>query len=85
MVIAALVATSAPLMNSFPVSPDRVTAMCDQVFTGNAAVWLMVSSLPPFLIAKRATPPPDFGVRNRYCVVPLPISRMRCQLLPPPQ
>ena len=82
IVIAVLVATSAPLTNNFPVSPAMVTATWVQAPTVSG-VLLSCCSPPPFLMVKRRVPSPDLGQRNKLRAVPSPRSKTRCQLPPP--
>ena len=60
-----LVATAVPLTYSVAVLPDRVTARCDQVFSGSCVVLLSCCSAPPpsVVIANRG-PAPELTVRN---------------------
>src|SRR5690349_8014752 len=66
-----------------PTPAPRVTATCVQTPVGSAAGALMRCSPPEPLevMANRAVPELELGVRNMLAVEPDPKSKTRCQLV----
>src|SRR5450756_491835 len=82
-VMLGLVATRLPFRYRRPVVPVRVTATCDQVFSGSwpPPVSCCSTPLPPAVMANRRPEPPPSTVRNMFVEVPVPKSKMRDQVL----